>query len=126
MQHITLADSADPNNKGTINAKGELIVSFPGVTSSVYTEVLVAMGITSTSLFSSNTERRKATIQNFSEAGTNDVVYYGIGVGVTGYGKGVALLDGDSADFETYTGDLRAILGLSAVAGVTMRILEKF
>ena len=126
MQHITIGDATTPDNKAIVDSAGRLVVTFAGVTNSVYSEVLVAVGVTPTELFSTETTRRKVNIQNFSEAGTNDIVFYGIAAGTTGQGKGIALMDGDSADFDDYTGDLRGILTSSAAAGVTMRILEKF
>lgn len=126
MQHITIGDANTPDNKVVVDAQGRMVVTFAGVTDSVYTEVLVAVGFTSTQLFASESTRRNVTIQNFSIEGTNDIVFYGIAAGQTGQGQGLALMDGDSANLDDYTGDLRGILTDTAAAGVTMRILEKY
>jgi len=118
IQVVTLCDGVTPDNQILIDGNKALLVNqFQANTLTSVT----AVGVTTsaTLIKAATSTRKKITLQNYTDAGTNPAIYIG-SAGVT-TGSGIAMLDGDSRVFE----NTDAIYGIVGSGSALIRILEE-
>lgn len=119
LQLINIADGTTPDSQLAISSSGAAKVQ-EELPDSLLSPAVVGVANSATLISAASSTRRKITIQNFTEAASNPVVYVG-GLTVS-TSTGIALLDGNSRTFETTA----AIYGIVVTGTVNVRLLVEF
>lgn len=116
-QIINICDPVTPANQLGIDSSGRARVK-PVFADTFLSPGAVSVGVAATLIATTTSTRVKITIQNFSTAATNEVVYLGGSTVTTS--TGIALLDGNSRTFEN-TG---AIYGIASITTSVRLLVE--
>lgn len=121
VQFVSLIDP-DTNTIFKIDSSGRVKIVLDRANTPSTSTVTIAAGVTPTLILSSTSTTKHVILQNFSETGSNPVMYLGgSNVGVT---NGVGILDGGSVELASYTGTLYGILSAGATLSFDIRILK--
>ena len=117
IQLVLLADGTTPSYNAGVTSRSHLKVDQEAPDS--YTSYLVGVTAGADIIVPANSNRKKVTVQNFTDGATNSTIY--IGWSTVSTSTGIALLDGSSREF-TNKG---ALYGIVASGTVYLRVLEE-